>query len=143
MADTQLIKDKLDLAQFIGEYVQVKKAGAYWKACCPFHHEKTPSFMIHPERQFWHCFGCGKGGDIFSFVQEIEGLDFSEALKLLADRAGVKIDTYRSEIDKSQKNRILEINQKAAYFFNHILTEMAQSIDAREYLNRRQLKPET
>jgi DNA primase len=106
MADTQLIKDKLDLAQFIGEYVQVKKAGSYWKACCPFHHEKTPSFMIHPERQFWHCFGCGKSGDIFTFVQEIEGLDFSEALKLLADRAGVKIDTYRSEIDKSQKNRI-------------------------------------
>jgi len=143
MADTQLIKDKLDLAQFIGEYVQVKKAGAYWKACCPFHHEKTPSFMIHPERQFWHCFGCGKGGDIFSFVQEIEGLDFSEALKLLADRAGVKIDTYRSEIDKSQKNRILEINQKAAYFFNHLLTEMPQAKDARDYLERRALKSET
>jgi len=143
MADTQLIKDKLDLAQFIGEYVQVKKAGSYWKACCPFHHEKTPSFMIHPERQFWHCFGCGKSGDIFTFVQEIEGLDFSEALKLLADRAGVKIDTYRSEIDKSQKNRILEINQKAAYFFNHLLSEMVQAKEAREYLERRQLKAET
>lgn len=143
MADTQLIKDKLDLAQFIGEYVQVKKAGSYWKACCPFHHEKTPSFMIHPERQFWHCFGCAKGGDIFSFVQEIEGLDFSEALKLLADRAGVKIDSYRSEIDKSQKNRILEINQKAAYFFNHVLSEMSQSKEARDYLERRKLKAET
>lgn len=143
MADTQLIKDKLDLAQIIGEYVQVKKAGSYWKACCPFHHEKTPSFMIHPERQFWHCFGCGKGGDVFSFIQEIEGLDFPEALKLLADRAGVQIDTYRSEIDKSQKNRILEINQKAAYFFNHVLTEMAQAKEAREYLERRELKKET
>lgn len=142
MADTQLIKDKLDLAQFIGEYVQVKKAGSYWKACCPFHHEKTPSFMIHPERQFWHCFGCSKGGDIFTFAQEIEGLDFSEALKLLADRAGVKIDSYRNEIDKSQKNRILEINQKAAYFFNHVLLEMAQAKDARDYLERRQLKKE-
>lgn len=86
---------------------------------------------------------CGKGGDIFSFAQEIEGLDFSEALKLLADRAGVKIDTYRSETDKSQRNRILEINQKAAYFFNHILSEMAQSKEAREYLERRQLKQET
>ncbi len=98
--------------------------------------------MIHPERQFWHCFGCSKGGDIFTFAQEIEGLDFSEALKLLADRAGVKIDSYRNEIDKSQKNRILEINQKAAYFFNHVLLEMAQAKDARDYLERRQLKKE-
>lgn len=143
MADTQLIKDKLDLAQFIGEYVQLKKAGAYWKACCPFHHEKTPSFMVHPERQFWHCFGCGKGGDIFSFVQEIEGLEFPEVLKLLADRAGVKIDNFRSEIDKSQKNRILEINQKAAYFFNNILTQMSQAKEAGDYLSRRGLKKET
>ena len=91
MTDTQAIKDRLDIVQLIGEYVQVKKAGANWKANCPFHHEKTPSFMIHPEKQFWHCFGCGKGGDVFTFLQEMEGLDFSEALKILADRAGVEL----------------------------------------------------
>ncbi len=143
MADTQLIKEKLDIVQTIMEYVPLKKAGIYYKAPCPFHREKTPSFMVNSEKQIWKCFGCSKGGDIFSFIQEMEGLDFSEALKLLADRAGVKIDNYRSEIDKSQKNRILDINQKAAYFFNHVLTEMDGAKGAREYLDNRGLKKET
>lgn len=143
MADTQLIKEKIDLAQLVQEYVPLKKAGIYYKAPCPFHREKTPSFMVNAEKQIWKCFGCGKGGDIFSFVQEMEGLDFVEALKLLAERAGVKIDTYRNEIDKSQKNRILEINQKAAYFFHHVLLEMPASKGAREYLENRGLKKET
>ncbi len=143
MADTQLIKEKLDIVQTIQEYVPLKKAGIYYKAPCPFHREKTPSFMVNAEKQIWKCFGCGKGGDIFSFVQEMEGMDFVEALKLLADRAGVKIDTYRSEIDKSQKNRILEINQKAAYFFHHVLLEMDGAKGAREYLENRGLKKET
>src|SRR3989339_102633 len=143
MADTQLIKEKLDIVQTIQEYVPLKKAGIYYKAPCPFHREKTPSFMVNAEKQIWKCFGCSKGGDIFSFIQEMEGLDFPEALKLLADRAGVKIDSYRSEIDKSQKNRILDINQKAARFFHHILTEMEGANGAREYLEKRGLKKET
>jgi len=143
MADTQTIKDKIDIVGLISEYVPLKKAGIYYKAPCPFHREKTPSFMVNSEKQIWKCFGCSKGGDIFSFVQEMEGLDFVEALKLLAERAGVKIDTYRSEIDKSQKNRILEINQKAAYFFHHILTELPAAKAARDYLENRGLKKET
>ncbi len=143
MTDTQTIKDRIDLAQLIGEYVKIKKAGVNWKANCPFHQEKTPSFMIHPEKQFWHCFGCGKGGDAFTFLQEMEGLDFPEALKILADRAGVKLDTFASEVNKSQKNRILEINAKAAYFFHHFLLEMPAAHGARDYLQRRELKPET
>ncbi|TAN32687.1 DNA primase [Patescibacteria group bacterium] len=143
MTDTQAIKDRLDIVQIIGEYLQLKKAGANWKANCPFHQEKTPSFMVHPEKQIFHCFGCGKGGDVFTFVQEMEGFDFPEALKFLADRAGVKIDTYRSEIDKSQRNRILEINNKAAYFFHHFLLEMPGAQKARDYLTERKLKPET
>src|SRR3989339_70222 len=143
MADTQLIKEKLDIVQTIQEYVPLKKAGIYYKAPCPFHREKTPSFMVNAEKQIWKCFGCSKGGDIFSFIQEMEGLDFPEALKLLADRAGVKIDSYRSEIDKSQKNRILDINQKAASFFHHILTEMEGANGAREYLDKRGLTKET
>lgn len=99
--------------------------------------------MVHPEKQIWHCFGCGKGGDIFTFLQEMEGIDFPEALKILAERAGVKMDTYVSEINKSQKNRLLEINAKAAYFFHHFLLEMPTAHSAREYLDRRQLKKET
>ncbi len=143
MTDTQAIKDRLDIVQIIGEYVQLKKAGINWKANCPFHNEKSPSFMVQPEKQFWHCFGCSKGGDVFSFLQEMEGLDFSEALKILADRAGVKLDTYASEVNKSQKNRIIEINNKATYFFNHFLSEMPAAEMAREYLKLRELTAET
>lgn len=143
MTDTQAIKDRLDIVQIIGEYIPIKKAGANWKANCPFHNEKSPSFMVNAEKQFWHCFGCSKGGDVFSFLQEMEGLDFPEALKILADRAGVKLDTFASEVNKSQKNRILEINNKAAYFFHHFLLEMPASQGARDYLTRRELKPET
>ena len=143
MTDTQAIKDRLDIVQIIGEYIPLKKAGANWKANCPFHNEKSPSFMVNAEKQFWHCFGCSKGGDVFSFLQEMEGLEFAEALKILADRAGVKLDSFASEVNKSQKNRILEINAKAAYFFHQFLLEMPASSGARDYLQRRELKSET
>lgn len=143
MTDTQTIKDRLDIVQFIGEYLPLKKAGANWKAPCPFHNEKSPSFMVHQDKQIWHCFGCGKGGDVFSFAQEMEGLSFPEALRLLAKRAGVEVDTYASEINSSQRNRLLEINTAAAYFFNRFLSDVEAAKPAREYLERRQLKKET
>ncbi len=143
MSDTQVIKDRLDIVQIIGEYITVKKAGTNWKANCPFHHEKSPSFMVHQDKQIWHCFGCGKGGDVFSFVQEIEGMDFPEVLKLLAKRAGVEIAAYKSDGDNGLRARLLEINSTAAYFFHHMLLEMEASKAARDYLERRQVKPET
>lgn len=143
MTDTQAIKDRLDIVQIIGEYVRLKKAGINYKANCPFHNEKSPSFMVQPEKQFWHCFGCNKGGDVFSFLQEMEGIDFSEALKILAGRAGVTLDNFASEVNKSQKNRIIEINTKAAYFFHHFLLDMPAAQGARDYLQKRQLSQET
>ena len=143
MSDTQTIKDRIDIVQLMQEYIQLKKSGVNWKGCCPFHQEKTPSLMVHPERQFFHCFGCSESGDVFSFIQKIEGLEFPEALKLLADRAGVKLDTFRSEINKSQKNRIMEINQKAEYFFHRFLLDMPASTGARDYLKNRGLSAET
>lgn len=139
MTDTQTIKDKIDIVGLIQEYLPLKKAGSNWKANCPFHHEKSPSFMVQPEKQIWHCFGCGKGGDIFSFLQEMEGLEFPEALKILADRAGIKLDNFRSEINQSVRNRILEINNKAAYFFHHFLLEIPGAKAARDYLEKRGL----
>ncbi len=145
MADIQAIKDRIDIVQLLQEYLNLKKAGANWKANCPFHNEKTPSFMVHPEKQIWHCFGCGKGGDIFAFIQEMEGLDFVEALKLLADRAGVKLtDTRSSELNKNQKIRLIEINSKAASFFHNFLIEMSAARPAYEYLTKqRGLSDET
>jgi DNA primase len=143
MTDTQTIKDKLDIVQIIGEYITLKKAGANWKANCPFHNEKSPSFMVQAEKQIWHCFGCSKGGDVFTFVQEIEGLDFRETLKLLAKRAGVELSKSYNETDSSERNRLLAINTAAAYFFHRMLLDMDASKPAREYLERRGMKAET
>ncbi|MCL0090785.1 CHC2 zinc finger domain-containing protein, partial [Dehalococcoidia bacterium] len=85
------IKQRLDIVAVISEYVQLKKAGRNFKALCPFHTEKTPSFFVFPERQSWRCFGCGVGGDLISFVMRKEGLDFGGALKTMAQRAGVPL----------------------------------------------------
>ena len=142
--EVQQIKDKIDVAELVGEYVQLKPAGVNKKGLCPFHHEKTPSFMVSPERQSWHCFGCGKGGDIFSFIEEIEGMEFKEALKYLANRAGVVLTSnFRSEINSSQKNRIKELNNEAARFFHSFLLRMSASKPAMDYLINRGLKMET
>lgn len=143
MSDTQLIKDKLDIVDLISEYVQLKPSGINHKGLCPFHHEKTPSFMVNRDRQSWHCFGCAKGGDVFSFVQEMEGMEFPEALKLLAGRAGVELTNTRSDVNSSQKNRIKEINTEAARFFHHFLIKMDASRSAQEYLRQRGLCEET
>ena len=144
VSDTQQIKEKIDIVDFITEYVQLRPAGVNHKGLCPFHHEKSPSFMASRERQSWHCFGCGKGGDIFSFIQEIEGMDFVEALKYLAGRAGVTLSTSRaSEVQTSQKNRMKEINSVAAGFFHNFLLRLPVSKPALEYLANRGLKDET
>ena len=112
------IKSRINIIDFIGQYLRLTKAGANWKARCPFHNEKTPSFMVHEEKQIWHCFGCGKGGDIFGFLMEMEGVDFKEALKILAEKAGVELKRYSYEKEQTtDKNKILEILELAAKFY--------------------------
>lgn len=138
MADTQLIKDRLDIADFIQEYLPLKQAGSHFKARCPFHQEKTPSFIVSRERQSWHCFGCNKGGDVFSFVQEMEGLQFIEALRLLAERAGVKLEhSARAEIQTSQKNRVLDILSFAAHWYHQGFLKSPRAAVARAYIEQR------
>ena len=87
----QAIKDKLDVVTFLKGYLELTPAGKNFKARCPFHNEKTPSFMVSPDRQSWRCFGCGIGGDVFSFIMKYENMEFGEALKVLAEKAGIEL----------------------------------------------------
>lgn len=143
MSDIQAIKDRLDIVDLISEYVQLRPAGINMKGLCPFHNEKSPSFMVNKERQTFKCFGCAKGGDIFTFIQEIEGMEFAEALKLLADKAGVTLTKQTKEVDTNEKNKIKTINQEAARFFYKFLAEMPASQEARAYLQSREITQKT
>ncbi len=145
MNDLTTIKDRIDILALIQEYLPLKKAGVSWKACCPFHQEKTPSFIVSPERQRWHCFGCNKGGDAFSFVMDMEGISFGEALKMLADRAGVTLEQRTvSKTSNDEKERLRTILSKAAYFYHRYLLEVPAAEEARAYVfTTRGLKPET
>lgn len=138
MDDVDLIKQKVDIAELIGSYITIKKAGRNFKANCPFHNEKSPSFVISPERQIWHCFGCAKGGDIFTFVEEYDRVDFSEALKILAERAGVKLrkNVFRTKEDE-KKNRIYEINHLTSQYYHYLLTEHLTGKEALSYVLKR------
>jgi len=133
------IRNKLDIVEVIGQYVKLQKAGANYKALCPFHKEKTPSFIVSPSRQIFHCFGCGAGGDIFTFIMKIENLEFKDALQILADKAGVKL-VYESPEVNSQKQTIVDINENAKLFFQKQLTG---NKEVQEYLTKRGLKEET
>ena len=134
--EVEEIKARLDIVDLVSEYLPLKQAGTNWKAPCPFHSEKTPSFMVSKERQIWHCFGCNEGGDIFSFVQKMEGLDFSETLRFLAQKAGVKIEQQDPKT-ASQKNRLMDVTSLAANFWHKILLESKQAQVARDYLKNR------
>ncbi|MDE2312030.1 MAG: DNA primase [Patescibacteria group bacterium] len=143
MADqvSQDIKDRLNIADVIAGYIPIKKAGANFKALCPFHHEKTPSLQISPQKQIWHCFGCGEGGDVFGFVMKYENLEFREVLKVLAEKAGVKLLEYRpaDPREQSEKDLLLRINDFAARFYHQFLLSDKRAEPAREYLKNRGL----
>lgn len=141
----QEIKDRLNIADIISGYIQIKKAGVNFKAVCPFHSEKTPSLVISPQKQIWHCFGCGEGGDIFGFVRSYENVEFKEALKLLADKAGVKLPEYKPQDPKAQseKELLLRINNFAARFYHEMLVADNRGSAALRYLEQRGLTRKT
>jgi DNA primase len=133
------IKERLDLVEFISGYMPLKKAGRTFKGLCPFHAEKTPSFVVFPHTQTWHCFGaCGTGGDIFSFLMQREGLDFSEALRQLAQRAGIALaPAGASEAADPVRDKLLAMHALAAEYFHQQLTQSASAAGARAYVQRR------
>ncbi|MCJ7805250.1 DNA primase [Patescibacteria group bacterium] len=137
------VKQKTDIVGIIGEKIQLKKAGRNYKALCPFHNEKTPSFMVSPELQIFKCFGCGETGDVFSFLEKYEGMEFGEALRYLADRVGVKLAPLRFE-DRGEKERLIEINSYASKFYHYVLLHHPAGKIALDYLTKeRELKPAT
>ncbi len=133
------IKSRLSIVDVVGSYIKLDKAGGSFKALCPFHTEKSPSFNVSPSRDAYYCFGCNRGGDIFSFVQEIEGIEFIDALKLLAERAGVEL---RSENrgDRSERDRLLAVMDAACDFYQ---SEMKKNSAVGEYLTNRGLTDKT
>jgi DNA primase len=139
------IKSKLNIVDLIGEYVRLQKAGASWKACCPFHNEKTPSFSVSEDKQVWHCFGCGKGGDAFGFIMEIEGLEFREALESLAQKTGVEVPEYTKgdAAQKKERNKIWDILDLSTKFYKKQLWEGEGKKDSLKYLKERGLSEET
>ena len=139
MSTVDTIKDRLSITDVVGAYVKLEKAGANLKGLCPFHQEKSPSFMVSPARSSYYCFGCGAKGDIFSFVEQFEGLDFMGALKVLADRAGVEIKKEDPGA-KTERERLFRIMEHASLFYHKGLSEDAP---AREYLKKRGVEVQT
>ena len=138
------IKARADIAEVIASYgIQVKHAGASWKACCPFHHEKTPSFNIQPSKGFYHCFGCGESGDVIKFVQKMDGLTFPEAVKKLADQLGVKYEEGRKDPEAGRRKRLMALMAELAQFYHRCLLKTREAELAREYLRKRELDGET
>jgi len=137
------IRSRTDIVLLIGSYLDLKKAGRNFKALCPFHGEKTPSFMVNPEKQIYHCFGCGKGGNAFHFLMEYEGVGFIEAVERLAKDAGVDVNRYAAGGDRKEKlepyYRAVEF---AARFYAKMLGEAQGAEAARKYLERREIDPE-
>ncbi len=127
------IKQKLDIVDIINPYVSLTKSGRNYKGVCPFHNEKTPSFMVSQELQLFKCFGCGEGGDIFKFIQKIEGVEFPQALAQLAEKAGVKLEQHGLEKEEAGKKILFEINHIATLFYHYILTQHLSGKQALEY----------
>lgn len=141
------LKRQADIVRVVQDYVQLKKKGANWMACCPFHKEKTPSFSVSPVKEIFYCFGCHKGGSVFNFVMEIERVSFPEAIKLVAEKSGVPlpklIDDSRFEAKRHQADEVIELNRWALEWWEQQLESSGEARIARDYLSRREITDET
>jgi DNA primase len=146
----EMIKSRIDVVEEIGLVVVLQKSGKSYKGLCPFHNERTPSFHVFPESQTWQCFGCHEGGDVFTFVEKQQGLDFREALHYLAEKAGVSIEEQHSGRSpeeerefRATKERLLRLNEDALLWFHQALLRARDATDARAYLKERGISPES
>src|SRR3974390_1999454 len=141
------VKQQADIVRVVGEYVRLKKSGQSFSGLCPFHGEKTPSFAVHPVKQIFHCFGCGKGGDVFSFVMEMEKCPFPEAVRLVAEKCGIAIPKAKASSPEERKENqqraaLVEIHREAQAFFVKQLDSTAEGKLAKAYLEDRGLNPD-
>ncbi len=140
------VVDAADMVAIVTARTPLRRVGARWTGRCPFHEERTPSFSVNPERKLFHCFGCGKGGDLIAFVRETEGLDFAEAVEWLAERTGVELDyeesSPRAEATRRRRDRLFEVLEAAAVFYSRYLWEAPRAQEARDYLAERGLGKE-
>jgi|LSQX01.1.fsa_nt_gb DNA primase len=136
------IRSRSDIVDVISSRVPLKKSGSSYKACCPFHKEKTPSFIVNPSRESFKCFGCGEGGDVFSFLMKYEGLTFIDAVKTLGNRCGVDVEFDDDDGESSARKRLYALHTELAEFYRRCLLRMKKSEEAREYLKSRDLPEE-
>lgn len=145
--DIERLREQVDIVEVISEYVQLKKAGRLFKGLCPFHDEKTPSFMVDPAKQLYHCFGCGEGGDVFTFLRKREGLEFREAVERLASRVGFTLHyqggARESGGPEGRRARLYRMNQWAAEVYHRVLVEGEEGEAARRYLKSRGIDEES
>ena len=141
------LKRQADIVRVVQDYVQLKKKGANWMACCPFHKEKTPSFSVSPTKEIFYCFGCHKGGDVFSFVKEIEGVGYGEAIKIVADRVGMPlpkmVDDDRFAVKRQEADEVVQLNNWALDWWEKQLETSSEARTARDYLDGREITDET
>src|SRR6185436_7410585 len=141
------LKRQADIVRVIQDYVQLKKKGANWMACCPFHKEKTPSFSVSPAKEIFYCFGCHKGGSVFTFVMEMERVAFPEAIRIVAEKSGMPlpklVDDSRFEARKAESDQVIELNKWALEWWEKQLESSAEAKIARDYLKRREITDET
>lgn len=137
------IKKKTDIVEIISAHVDLKKSGSNFKGLCPFHSEKTPSFMVSPELQIFKCFGCGAGGDVYKFLMEFEKIEFPEALKFLAEKAGVRLETLKNFPRHQEKEEIYRVNNLLAELYHYLLISHKLGIKALDYLHRRGIEGES
>jgi len=135
--DFDRVKDRVDIVQLVGERVQLRKAGRAYKGLCPFHPEKTPSFTVDPDRRTFKCFGCGEGGDVFDWLIKTDGVDKAEALKVLAEKAGIELTGGRPPAEREREKRLLAAHETAHFYFRQALRGTPKGKAAAEYVAAR------